>query len=75
MCFSFHGPPSALEVKGSRGSMRLYARLICQLRTLRQEKERRNTAHKYEGLTIFQRAFPRSRRDCGITAAGGIIPL
>jgi hypothetical protein len=30
-------------------------------------------AHKYEGLTIFQRTTPRLRRDWGDAAAGGII--
>ena len=39
------------------------------------EKRGGIAAHKYEGLTIFQRTSPRSRRDCGDAAAGGIIHL
>jgi hypothetical protein len=37
------------------------------------EKRGGIAAHKYEGLTIFQRASPRSRRDCGDATACGII--
>jgi hypothetical protein len=39
------------------------------------EKRGGIAAHKYEGLTIFQRASPRSRRDCGDAAASRIIDL
>jgi hypothetical protein len=37
------------------------------------EKRGEIAAHKYEGLTIFQRASPRRRSDCGDPAAGSII--
>jgi hypothetical protein len=37
------------------------------------EKRGEIAAHKYEGLTSFQRTTPRSRRDCGAAAACGII--
>jgi hypothetical protein len=33
------------------------------------EKRGEIAAHKYEGLTIFQRTSPRRRRDCGNAAA------
>jgi hypothetical protein len=39
------------------------------------EKRGEIAAHKYEGLTIFQRTTPRSRRDWGDAAACGIIDV
>jgi hypothetical protein len=37
------------------------------------EKRGGIAAHKYEGLTNFQRTSPRSRRNCGDAIACGII--
>jgi hypothetical protein len=39
------------------------------------EKKGGIAAHKYEGLTIFQRTTPRSRRDWGDAAACRIIDV
>ena len=54
--------------------MRLYASAGLSVPNAQAGEKREGiAAHKYEGLTIFQRASPRSRRDCGDAAAGGII--
>jgi hypothetical protein len=39
------------------------------------EKREGIAAHKYEGLTIFQRTSPHSRRNCGGAADVRIIDL
>src|SRR5688572_22533417 len=76
MSFSFHGPPSALVTKGSRGPMSPFMSAGFSANNA-QAGENRGViaAHKYEGLTNFQRTSPRSRTDCGDAAAGGIINL
>src|SRR6266508_3740615 len=60
MSFSFHGPPSALVTKGSRGPMSLFASADL-LGPYAQAGGKRGgiAAHKYEGLTSFQRTIPR----------------
>ena len=56
--------------------MRLYASADLSAPNAQAGEKRGGiAAHKYEGLTIFQRASPRSRRDCGDAAAGGIIDV
>jgi hypothetical protein len=56
--------------------MRLYASPDFSGRNAQGGEKRGGiAAHKYEGLTIFQRASPRSRRDCGDATACGIIDV
>src|SRR5216684_3859483 len=58
--------PSRGEPKGAHESV--LPRLFSRDPQTQKKREEEFTAHKYEGLTIFQRTSPRSRRDCGDTA-------
>ncbi len=67
-------PLQPFEGKAQGGPCACTRRLIYQLRTLKQEKKEEGiAAHKYEGLTIFQRTTPGWRRDCGDATGYGII--
>jgi len=54
--------------------MRLYASADLSAPNAQAGEKRGGiAAHKYEGLTNFQRTSPRSRRNCGVAAARRII--
>jgi hypothetical protein len=56
--------------------MRLYASAELSVPNAQTGETRGGiAAHKYEGITIFQRTSPRSRRDCGDATACGIIDV
>jgi hypothetical protein len=67
-------PPSALKVKGSRGSMLLCARANSSVPNVEARRKRGDiAADKYEGVRIFKEHFLHSVKDEGNAAAYGII--